>query len=230
MVACLCIHSYTGTADEIMPLSDFLKKHTDWDVLTPTFPGQNRANFLKNATFLDWHVFIESILTQLLKEDDEVYIIGFGSGGLLAGWLTRHHPGVGKLALLSTSANFLDWPDLVSEKEQVLAQNVKPESVLSRYFKRFKDVPDPSKLQLAKMLTHAKPVFEYIDVPTFIAQGVKDKVIPAESSVAFLMDMIQSQKELLYLKESGHYICEDSESELLFESLLRFLQKEKDLL
>ncbi|EUJ51871.1 putative carboxylesterase [Listeria fleischmannii FSL S10-1203] len=85
-------------------------------------------------------------------------------------------------------------------------------------------------MQLAKMLTHAKPVFEYIDVPTFIAQGVKDKVIPAESSVAFLMDTIQSQKELLFLKESGHYICEDSESELLFESLLRFLQKEKDLL
>ncbi len=217
MVASLCIHSFTGTPDEITPLSDFLKKNTDWDVLTPTFPGQNRAHFLKNATFLDWHVFIESILTQLLKEDEEVYIIGFGSGGLLAGWLTRHHPEVKKLGLLSTSANYLDWPSLVSEIAE------KPESVLSRYFKKLTDVPNQSKMQLAKMMAHAKPVFEHIEVPTFIAQGAKDDIIPAEQSVQFLMDAIQSEKELLVLNESGHFICQDSESEQLFEALLRFL-------
>lgn len=45
-------------------------------------------------TYKDWIVFVDSILSQMLKEDDEVYIIGFSMGGLLAGWLARHYPEV----------------------------------------------------------------------------------------------------------------------------------------
>lgn len=96
MVACLCIHGFTGSPSEVKPLADYLREHTDWDVLAPTLPGHDHLRHLKNVTYKDWIVFVDSILSQMLKEDDEVYIIGFSMGGLLAGWLARHYPEVKK--------------------------------------------------------------------------------------------------------------------------------------
>ncbi|EHL2514775.1 alpha/beta fold hydrolase, partial [Listeria monocytogenes] len=84
MVACLCIHGFTGSPSEVKPLADYLREHTDWDVLAPTLPGHDHLRHLKNVTYKDWIVFVDSILSQMLKEDDEVYIIGFSMGGLLA--------------------------------------------------------------------------------------------------------------------------------------------------
>ncbi len=77
MVACLCIHGFTGSPSEVKPLADYLREHTDWDVLAPTLPGHDHLRHLKNVTYKDWIVFVDSILSQMLKEDDEVYIIGF---------------------------------------------------------------------------------------------------------------------------------------------------------
>ncbi|EUJ30740.1 putative carboxylesterase [Listeria floridensis FSL S10-1187] len=229
MVACLCIHGYTGTPDEIKPLADYLRAHTDWDVLTPTLPGHDNPHHLRNATYEDWIIFMESILTQLLKEDEEVYLIGFSMGGLLAGWLTRHHPEVKKLALLSTSVNYLDWPNLVVSKEQLFVEvkddSLENSSVFGRYFKKFTDVPKQSKAQLAKMVAQAKPVFEHIEIPTFIAQGGMDAVIPPKQSIDFLMDTIPAAKELFVLEEAGHLICQDKDNQILFEKLLAFLKE-----
>ncbi|MHC5251213.1 alpha/beta hydrolase [Listeria kieliensis] len=229
MVACLCIHGYTGTPDELKPLADYLKEHTDWDVLTPTLPGHDKPYHLRNATYQDWIIFMESILTQLLKEDDEVYLIGFSMGGLLAGWLARHHPEVKKLALLSTSVHYLDWPNLVDNQGQMFVEvkdkKLKNSSVFSRYFKRFTDVPSQSKAQFAKMVMQAKPALAHLEIPTFIAQGGMDAVISAKQSVDYLMETIPGPKRLLIMEEAGHLLCQDKDREVLFENLLGFLKE-----
>ncbi|WP_099223459.1 alpha/beta hydrolase [Listeria costaricensis] len=230
MVACLCIHGFTGSPAEIKPLTDYLKAHTDWDVLTPTLPGHDKLHQLRNVTYKDWLVFTESILTQLLKEDEEVYIIGFSMGGLLAGWLARHHPEVKKLVLLSTAVNYLDWEQLLKDGRKLIAEvktgPMKESSVFNRYFGKAKEVPASSTLQFKKMVDLGRPAFEHIDIPTFIAQGGKDMVVPAEKSVAFLEEKIDAPKEIYQMPDAGHLLCLDADNELLFERVLSFLERD----
>ncbi|MBM5607707.1 alpha/beta hydrolase [Listeria ivanovii] len=230
MVACLCIHGFTGSPKEVEPLADYLREHTDWDILTPTLPGHDHLRHLKNVTYKDWIVFVDSILSQMLKEDEEVYIIGFSMGGLLAGWLARHYPEVKKLVLLSTAVNAMEWPQIVENSKQVLAEakevTLKNSPMFKRYQKKVTETPWASTLQFQKMVALAKPVFEHIEIPTFIAQGSNDSVVPAEKSVQFLMDSIPGPKELFILEGSEHVICQDKQAEQLFEAVLAFLQKD----
>ncbi|WP_271014209.1 alpha/beta hydrolase [Listeria seeligeri] len=230
MVACLCIHGFTGSPNEVKPLADYLREHTDWDVLAPTLPGHDHLRHLKNVTYKDWIVFVDSILSQMLKEDEEVYIIGFSMGGLLAGWLARHYPQVKKLVLLSTAVNVMEWPQLVENSKQVLAEakevKLKNNPMFKRYHKKVTETPPASTLQFEKMVALARPAFEHIEIPTFIAQGSKDSVIPAGKSVQFLMDSIPGPKELFMLEGSGHVNCHDKEADQLFEAVLTFLQKD----
>lgn len=230
MVACLCIHGFTGSPTEVKPLADYLREHTDWDVLAPTLPGHDHLRHLKNVTYKDWIVFVDSILSQMLKEDEEVYIIGFSMGGLLAGWLARHYPQVKKLVLLSTAVNVLEWPQIIGNSKQLLAEakevKLKNSPMFKRYQKKVTETPPASTLQFEKMVALARPAFEHIEIPTFIAQGSKDSVIPAEKSVQFLMDSIPGPKELFMLEGSEHAICHDKEADQLFEAVLTFLQKD----
>ncbi|HDU7109562.1 TPA: alpha/beta fold hydrolase [Listeria monocytogenes] len=230
MVACLCIHGFTGSPSEVKPLADYLREHTDWDVLAPTLPGHDHLRHLKNVTYKDWIVFVDSILSQMLKEDDEVYIIGFSMGGLLAGWLARHYPEVKKLVHLSTAVNAMEWPQLVENSKQVLTEakevTLKNSPMFKRYQKKVTETPWTSTLQFKKMVALAKPVFEHIEIPTFIAQGSADQVVPAEKSVNFLMESIPGPKELFILEGSKHVICQDEQADKLFAAVLTFLQKD----
>lgn len=45
----------------------------------------------------------------MLKEDDEVYIIGFFMGGLFVGWFVRYYLEVKKLVFLSIVVNVMEW-------------------------------------------------------------------------------------------------------------------------
>ncbi|WP_163652181.1 carboxylesterase [Listeria sp. PSOL-1] len=229
MVACLFIHGFTGTPAEVKPFADYVRAHTDWDVLTPTLPGHDRLTYLRNVTYKDWIVFLESILTQLLKEDEQVYLVGFSMGGLLAGFLARHHPEVKKLVLLSTAVSYLEWNQLLNDSRQMLIEarsdRLRNSSMFQRYFKKFNEVPFSSTLQFKKMVDLARPVFEHIEIPTFIAQGLKDPIVPAKKSVAYLDEKIAGPKEFFLMENAGHVICHDKEAILLFERMLTFLER-----
>lgn len=229
MVACLCLHGYTGSKEEVKPLADYLRAHTDWDVLTPTLPGHDHLRHLKRVTYKDWLIFLESILTQLLKEDEEVYIVGFSMGGLLAGWLARHYPQVKKLVLLSTAVNQTELEQIVADSEEVPAACKKHKvkaGLLSGRYKEIDDIPLSAADQFRKMANLALPVFEHIDIPTFIAQGSDDSVVAPTESVDYLMKHIPGPKEVFILEGSKHLICLDKQAEALFRAVLVFLEKD----
>ncbi|MBC1465370.1 alpha/beta fold hydrolase [Listeria welshimeri] len=234
MVACLCIHGFTGSPSEVKPLADYLREHTDWDVLAPTLPGHDHLRHLKNVTYKDWIVFVDSILSQMLKEDDEVYIIGFSMGGLLAGWLARHYPEVKKLVLLDIALNAIEWPQVVGNSKQAINEakeiTLKNNPMFKRNQKKATEVSLTFTLQFEKMVALAKPAFEHIEIPTFIAQENGNPKASTEKSVQFLLESIPGPKELFVLEGPKQIISPDEQANKLYPAVLTFLQKDVAIL
>lgn len=229
MVACLCLHGYTGSKEDVKPLADYLRARTNWDVLTPTLPGHDHLRHLKRVTYKDWIIFLESILTQLLKEDEEVYLIGFSMGGLLAAWLTRHHSQVKKLVLLNAAVNQTELEQIIADSEEMPATCKKHKvklGLLSSRYKEIDDIPLSAAEQFHKLANLALPVFDHIDVPTFIGQGSEDTVVSPTKSVDYLVENIPGPKEVFMLEGAKHLICLDEKAEILFERILTFLEKD----
>lgn len=106
MIACLIIHGFTGGPHELEPLTDYLQEHTDWHISVPTLPGHGEKLALENVNYKSWIDSAEASLNHLKERYDEIYLIGFSMGGMIAAYLRAKYK-VEKLVLLATAGKYL---------------------------------------------------------------------------------------------------------------------------
>ena len=87
MKGCLIIHGYTGGPYEVEPLATYLNEQTDWDIVVPTLPGHGEMLALEDVSHKTWLQAAEDALEKLKEKYEEVYIIGFSMGGMIAAYL-----------------------------------------------------------------------------------------------------------------------------------------------
>lgn len=227
MIGCLCIHGFTGAPSEMEPLVHFMKKNTDWILAVPTLPGHGDSLELKGVRYNQWITHAEKELEKLLHMCDKVYVVGFSMGGMIASYLAVHYP-VEKLVLLSAAAYyvhpkqlFLDIREMISDLFQGrLLEN----ELFLRYRRKWKETPIAATLQFRKLVYAIRPLLPQISVPTFIAQGEVDGVVPPKTAQYLYNNICSSSKRLFYLKNSKHIICHSEEREKLFQNILHFLK------
>ena len=117
MIACMIIHGYTGGPYEVEPLSNYLREETTWHIEVPTLPGHGRKLSLKNVSPKRWINAAENSLKQLLAKYDEVYLIGFSMGGLIASYLAAKYK-VDKLVLLASAQKYLSFKQIFLDIRQ----------------------------------------------------------------------------------------------------------------
>lgn len=72
---------------------------------------------------------------------------------------------------------------------------------------KIKSTPLAAAIQFRKLVQYVKPLLANIQVPTLIAQGEKDGIVPLKSA-AYLYNTIRAEnKKILYVEESKHLIC-----------------------
>lgn len=226
MIGCLCIHGFTGAPSEVEPLVQYLKKETDWKLAVPTLPGHGDTLNLKGVQYKEWIDHAERELESLLDSCEKVYVVGFSMGGMIASYLTVHFP-VEKLVLLSAAAYYVNpkqlavdigmmFKDLYQGK---LAEN----ELFLRYKRKIKETPLAATIQFRKLVNQVRPLLPEISVPTFIAQGEIDGVVPPKAAQYLYNSICSSSKKLFYIKNSKHLICHCEERNDLFENILSFL-------
>ena len=102
----LCIHGFTGGPYEVQPIADYLENNTDWKIVVPTLPGHGETLELKKFRAENWMMEAELALRKLQKEVDQVIVIGFSMGGLIAIYLAKRYK-IEKLVLLSAAAKYI---------------------------------------------------------------------------------------------------------------------------
>jgi carboxylesterase len=226
MIGCLCIHGFTGSPYEVAPLVAFLKKRTDWLLRVPTLPGHGETLQLKGVSYLEWLEHAEMELEWLLDQCDEVYIIGFSMGGIIASYLAAKYS-INKLVLLSAAAYYINLKQLTEDMKEIVRDSLKGNLASNELFQRYKkkivETNIGATIQFRKLVSAIRPMLPDVKVPTLIAQGEADGIVPMKSAQYLYEHIGASTKEILYIPKSKHHICHCEENELLFEKILSFL-------
>lgn len=228
MKGCLFFHGFTGGPHEILPLADHLREHTDWKIHAPTLPGHGEHQSLYDADWLKWKRFADQQCEQMLDECDELSIVGFSMGGMLAAYLSTSYP-IERLVLLSPAVFALNPTQIVEDISQLMNRDKTKSDVLMRDMERYKskvtNTPIRAILEFRKLIRNLRPYIDYIDVPVLLLHGKKDGLVDPESSQYIYEQIKSKEKKLIYLENSKHMICHDQEARLMFPEIEQFLHK-----
>lgn len=228
MIGCLCIHGFTGAPYEVEPLAEYLNIHTDWVISVPTLPGHGETLSLKGVHYQQWIDHAENELKKLIQSCDQVYVIGFSMGGMIASYLAARYP-VDKLVLLSAAALYLNPKQMASEIRLMVMDTIKGNlsnnELFQRYKRKIKATPITATFQFRRLVSFIKPLLPQVEVPTLIAQGECDGVVPPKSAEYLYRTISAKTKRLTYIKDSNHHICHCEEKEALFSEVYDFLME-----
>ena len=228
VIGCLLIHGFTGAPFEIQPLADYLQETKDWVIRTPTLPGHGDNLHLKGITNQQWVSHAEKELLFLLEKCDQVYIIGFSMGGLIAGYLATKYP-IDKLVLLSAAAYYINLKQLLVDIKEMIKDsyqgNIKENELFLRYKKKIAETPISATIQFRGLVKEIRPKLKDIKVPTLIIQGERDGIVPVKSAYYIYQTIGSPIKKLCFLPESKHHVCHGDDSEQLITEINAFLKE-----
>lgn len=226
VIGCLCIHGFTGSPLEVDPLIHYLKQHHwDWKFVVPVLPGHGEKMQLEGIEYREWIYHCEKELQLLMDQCETVYVIGFSMGGLIASYLAVHYP-ITKLVLLSAAAYYVSPMQLSKDIGMMIKDTFKGEltknELFLRYKRKIKETPIAATLQFRRLVTSIRPMLPRVNIPTLIAQGENDGIVPPKSAQYLYKNIGTQNKKLIYIKDSKHLICHCNEREKLFKEISQF--------
>lgn len=226
----LFLHGFSGGPYEVQPFADYIKERTNWVQCTPTFSGHGEAENLamKGYKAEHWMMEAEIAYRKLAKQVDEVIVVGFSMGGVIAMYLAIRYR-VKKLVLLSAAAKYVSPTQLVQDirlmAHDAMNKKLQENELFARYKFKFKNVPLSATIEFMKVVQKTEPYIQKIQCPTFVVQGLLDGIVPSVTG-QFLLDEIQSKHKKLYVSEHGkHHICYSDDCEQWFDEVYSFLKE-----
>ncbi|WP_042416402.1 carboxylesterase [Geomicrobium sp. JCM 19038] len=221
MIGCLCLHGFTGSPEELQPLTERLQRKKGWLVYTPVLPGHGVGEDIGEAEGAKWIYTADRAAKEMLKHVDELYVIGFSMGGMLACYLAAKYP-VKKLVLLNAAAYYVNRPQMV--QDLVASYRGSENPWLDLVIDKRKETPMTAFYQFIKTIRLMRPFVEGVTSPVMIGQGMKDILVP-EKSATYLFEQIGSKNKTLRMYEhSNHFLCHDVEQELVIRDVEHFLK------
>lgn len=227
MKGCLLIHGFTGSPYEVKPLAQYLEWHTNWNIYTPTLAGHGQNDLLHQTTYRDWIASAEQALQQASEECNELCLIGFSMGGLIASHLSSRYD-ISRLILLSPAVFYpntsLFFRDMAETVQLFLQGKTREGGHFQQYKNKWKNTSLLSVWNFRRLVKELKPSLQQVHVPVLIIQGQKDTIINPKSA-EYTYNMVQSaEKELVWLENSKHILCHDCDKDMVFQKVKQFLQ------
>ena len=229
-VGLLVLHGFSGSPYEIQPFVDYIRHHSDRIIETPTFSGHGDAETLvaKGYKAEHWLMDAEIAYRKLTKLVDEVRVVGFSMGGVIAMYLAKRYP-VKKLVLLSAAAKYVSPAQLVKDirdmADDAFHRKLRENDLFVRYEKKLRNVPLSAAVQFMKIVSKTEPYISHIECPVFIVQGALDGIVPS-TTAQYLYDEIPAKRKQLYISDCGkHHICYSEDCDEWFKKALYFLME-----
>lgn len=216
---CLLLHGFTGGPYEVQPLADALTQ-IGYSCTVPMLPGHEGD--LRQLAGVTWHDWLEQSAAQtqaLTARYGPIDLVGFSMGGLISAYLANRYP-VRRLVLLSAAAIYVSPVRFVQHAvERIRLRDFE-------HWRRVKRTPLRATLQFMRLAKHARgKELPAIAVPTLVVQGLRDQIVHPRSA-KYIYSRLKGEKELVWLPDSRHVVCADTEKDKLFEAVIRFLQTE----
>lgn len=216
MKGILLIHGFGGSRRELKALYDFIKCD-NYKIEMPVLAGhENTRRELSKATYKQWLDSAEHAYKRLCEECDDITVVGFSMGGLIAVNLYKKYK-FNKLVLVNTPVYYFNPPRIVNN----LRKDFK------RYFTHYSQVfssrPLHSLIEFQKLLSKTKPMFKTIDGNTLVIQVQDDDTVNA-SSGEYIYKRLRGKKQFIKPECGGHVIFNSECAEEIAKEIDDFIQ------
>ena len=225
--ACLLIHGFTGSPYEIEPLTKALQAQ-GYAVEVPVLAGHGCDEDLQDVCWTDWIASAENALQTMVGKYEEIYVIGFSMGSLIAAYLSTKYP-VAKLVLLSPAIFYINYRQLFSNMSEAIKKKF-IDSISQEfrvYIEKATNTPLRSVVDFRRLSQQLTPFLSKIEIPTLILQGKKDVVVKPESGEHVFQEIKSPYKKLIFLDQSPHIMCHGEESKAVNRYVIEFLQTDQ---
>lgn len=219
---CLVLHGFGGGTYEVAPLAAHLVA-SGYEVVMVTLAGhESTSQAMRKATYRDWIGSAESELERLAASGEEVVIMGFSMGGLLAFNLAARHR---VRAIVTINTPIFYWN--LSQVFRNLDEDRPKRSLVNtrRYLAAKKSSPLPSMLQFLKLLHHTKKKLPEIRCPLLVIQAEDDDTV-RRKSVDYIRDHVASEDVTTrFFREGGHVILLSPKAPEVISLVTGFLER-----
>jgi carboxylesterase len=234
-VGILLIHGFTGAPPEMRLLGEFLAAQ-GYTVLGPLLPGHGTEPAdLNRVQWRDWTLAVEAAYVDLASRTEQVVVGGLSMGGLLALHLGAAAPQdkLRGLMLFAPGLRVMDWRLPLS----TIARHIRP--ILPRDPAAPSDLADPEAeqrlwhydaypvggaSQLWYLQRAVRRQLKRVTAPILLLQGRRDSAVRTDSPQAVLDHVGSTDKELIWLENSGHVLLVDIERDFVFAKCLAWIQ------
>lgn len=222
-VGILYLHGFSGGKYEVAPLQQYLTTFVD-DEETPTLPGHGERLFLRGYKAEHWLKEAELSYRRLAKRVDEVIVIGFSMGGVLALHLAMRYP-VKKLVLLSPALQYIEPKQLLKDMAIFASKGyqLNTDETFQRYAFKFGQIPLSAAVQFMRVVALTAPYVKTITTPTMIVQGKLDGMVPYHTATKLYQKIIALDKRLYFSATGKHHICFSKDCEKWFAKVSTFI-------
>ncbi len=230
-VACLLIHGFAGSPAEIRPLGEYLAAN-GITVRAPLLPGHGTdPEDLRHTRWPQWVRAAEAEWAELKGRYEQVHVVGFSMGGLIALYLGAHRE-VASVTTLAAPARLADWRQvLVPLARYVLpyypARISNPE--IARQLDSYDRFPLAAVHSLLRLARRVRKDLPRVQAPILALQGDRDRWV-APDSARYILERVSSPvRKLIMLPGRHHMITLENGREQVFHAVQQWVQGAYDL-
>jgi carboxylesterase len=233
---CLLVHGFTGAPKEMRWMGEYLSSR-GYTVLGVRLAGHaTHIEDLMRMKWRDWLASVEDGYFLLHGCTKEIFIIGLSMGGILSLLFSSQHAVNGVVAM---STPYMLPPDPRLPFASLLSRFVptvnkgKPDWHNLEAAKDHIDYPSfPIKgvIQLRDLMGEMRLALPKVKVPALIVHSRQDGSVPEEDAQKIYSELGSSNKELMWVDNSGHVIPREPDRLLVFNKVDEFIHRVKKLI
>ena len=228
-VAALLIHGFTGSPSEMRLLGDHLNRY-GLTVSAPLLPGHGtKVEKLNQKRWRDWLDHVVQTYEELASRCELVFVGGESLGSLLTLQLVSREQRVAGAILLSPAIKVTNpLRHLVPLLKYVLPKVAKSEDFFidptaKERLWAYDYTPTSAAHEVLKLIRETKRLLAQVKCPVLVMHSTKDPEIDP-ASARYVYDRINStDKQIIFLHNSGHVLALDSEWKTVAENTYQFI-------
>jgi carboxylesterase len=223
----LLVHGFTGTPAEMRLLGEHLHAQ-GFTVLAIRLPGHGTSvQDMESTSWRHWYGAAIDGFQLLTGLCNEISVAGLSMGGLLALKLAAEFP-IHRVVALSTPIFLMERRIPLLPLYRVFRRFVPKkrrdyEDTDPLYYVGYDSTPLSSLSSLLDLIEIVKVDLPSVHCPSLLVQSRREHTVRPESATFILEHLGAQQKELFWLKNSGHVVTVDFERETVFAKITDFL-------
>ena len=232
-VACLLLHGFTASPQEMRGLGEYLHREHGFTVLGVRLAGHaTTPNDMRHMHWEDWVASAEDGW-HLLRAGgwEDVVVVGLSMGGAIALLLASYLPVSGVVAMatpytlpvhLPERALWL-WSIFKPFIPKTNGEVYDPKGFEGRV--SYPVYPVRSVAELAEMLDVMRPALPKVSVPALLIHSRNDRFVPPQNSERIFAALGSADKRLELVERSTHVVTQDAERHRVFRLTADFVEE-----